>query len=84
MVQLLISKSMFLSFRFQTCLLSSVEYRLLTFLNVDLCPLKRSLNSFFVSPMYVSYDPSLLFVIVAWYITDFCRQLKSSVQKWPK
>ena len=65
MVQL-ISKSMFLSFGFQTCLLSSVEYRLLTFLNVDLCPLKRSLNSFFVSPMYVSFDPSLLFVTVAW------------------
>ena len=62
----LISKSMFLSFRFQTCLLSSILFRLLAFLNVDLCPLKRSLNSFFVSPMYVSSDLSLLFVTVAW------------------
>ena len=31
----LILKSMFLSFRFQTCLLSSVLFRLLIFLNVD-------------------------------------------------
>ena len=47
-------------------ILSSILHRLLTFLNVDLCPLKRSLNSLFVSPMYVSFDPSLLFVTVAW------------------
>ena len=56
-----------LSFNLQTCLLSSVLFLLLLYLNVDLCPLKRSLNSFFVKPIFVFADPSS--VLVAWYIT---------------
>ena len=45
-------------------LLSLVLFGMLMFLNVDLCLLKRSLNSFFVFQCNVSFDPSIFCVTV--------------------
>ena len=61
------------------CLLSSVFCRLLLLLKLCLCPLNLSLNSFFVSPMYVlaSSLPSRV-VTDALYITDFVRHFPFS------
>ena len=56
-------KLMLLSFSFQICLLSSMLF-LLLFLNVDLGPLKRSLNSFSFRPIYVFVVPS--FFVINW------------------
>ena len=51
----LMLKLMFLFFNFQTCSLRVVEVLLCSNLKDDLCKLNLILNSFSVSPIYVSY-----------------------------
>ena len=72
-------KSFCPSFSSHMCLLSSVFCRLLLLPKLCLCPLNLSLNSFFVSPMYVlaSSLPSRV-VTDALYITDFVRHFPFS------
>ena len=72
-------KSFCRSFSSHMCLLSSVFCRLVLLLKLCLCPLNLSLNSFFVSPMYVlaSSLPSRV-VTDALYITDFVRHFPFS------
>ena len=52
---LTILKLMFLFFNFQTCSLSVVDVLLCSNLKDDLCKLNLVLNSFSVSPIYVSW-----------------------------
>ena len=59
-----------LSLRVQTYLLSSVEFRSLLCRNVALWFLYLTLNSFSVSPMYVSVLLLSFRVTEAWYITE--------------
>ena len=51
----LILKLMFLFFKFQTCSLSVVGVLLYSYLKDDLCKLNLVLNSFSISPIYVSW-----------------------------
>ena len=48
------AKSVLVSFRDQMCLLNSVAFLLLSFLNEDVCFRNLVLNWFAVRPMYVS------------------------------
>ena len=62
------------------CLLSSVEFRERVCRNDAMWFQYLVLNSFSVSPMYVSGVGLSLLVTVAWLITDGCRQFPSSGQ----
>ena len=75
-----ILKLMFLFFNFQTCSLSVVEVLLCFDLKDDLCKLIFVLNSFSVSPIYVSWLFEVVSVTVALYTTHFVRHLPSSGQ----
>lgn len=55
-----------LSFRFQMCWLSLVEFLLLLLLNEALCWVNLVLNVFSDSPTYVSSFPVLVLVTIAW------------------
>ena len=68
------------AFNFQKYLLSSVLLRLFECRKVVLWPLNRSLKTFLVRPMYVSFEPSSSVVTVAWYMTDFVRHWALSGQ----
>ena len=72
-----ILKLMFLFFNFQTCSLSVVEVLLCTNLKDDLCKLNLVLNSFSVSPIYVSWLFEVVSVTVALYTTHLVRHLSS-------
>ena len=63
----LILKLIFLFLNFQTCSLSVVEVLLCSNLKDDLCKLNLVLNSFSVSPIYVSWF-SNLFLLLLLYI----------------
>ena len=76
----LILKLMFLMF--QTCSLSFVEVLLCSNLKDDLCKLNLVLNSFSVSPIYVSWQFEVVSVTVALYKTHLVRHLPSSGQEF--
>ena len=78
----LILKLMFLYFNFQTCSLSVVEVLLGSNLKDDLCKLNLVLNSFSVSPIYVSWFFKVVSVTVALYKTHLVRHLPSSGQEF--
>ena len=78
----LILKLMFLFFNFQTCSLSVVEVFLCSNLKDDLCKLNLVLNSFSVSPIYVSWLFEVVSVTVALYTTHLVRHLPSSGQEF--
>ena len=69
----LILKLMFLFFNFQTCSQSVVEVLLCSNLKDELCKLNLVLNSFSVSPIYVSW----LFEVVSVTVALYTRHLVS-------
>ena len=71
----LILKLMFLFYNFQTCSLSVVELLLCSNLKDDLCKLNLVLNSFSVSPIYVSWLFEVVTVNVALYTTHLVRYI---------
>ena len=71
---------MFLLFNFQTCSLSVVKVLLCSNLKDDLCKLNLVLNSFSVSPIYVSWLFEVVSVTVALYTSHLVRHLTSSGQ----
>ena len=78
----LILKLMFLIFNFQTCSQSVVEVLLCSNLKDDLCKLNLVLNSFSVSPIYVSWLFEIVSVTVTFYTTQLVRHLPSSGQEF--
>ena len=78
----LILNFMFLFFNFQTCPLSVVEVLLCSNLKDDLCKLNLVLNSFSVSPIYVSWLSEVVSVIVALYTSQLVSHLPSSGQEF--
>ena len=78
----LLLKLVFLFFNFQTCLLSVVEVLLCSNLKDDLCKLNLVLNSFSVSPIYISWLFKVVSVTVALYTTHLVRHLPSSGQEF--
>ena len=77
-----ILKLIFLFFNFQTCSPSVVEVLLCSNLKDDLCKLNLVLNSFSVSPIYVSWLFEVVSVTVALYTTHLVRHLPSSGQEF--
>ena len=77
-----ILKLMFLFFNFQTCSLSLVEFLLCSNLKDDLYKLNLVLNSFSISPIYVSWLVEIVSVTVALYTTHLVRHLPSSGQEF--
>ena len=75
----LMLKLKFLFFNFQTCLLSVIE---VLYSKDDLCKLNLVLNSFSVSPIYVSWLFEVVSVTVALYIKHLVRHLPSSGQEF--
>ena len=67
-------------FNFQTCSLSVVEVLLCSNLKDDLRKLNLVLNSFSLSPMYVSWLFEIVSVTVALYTTHLVRHLPPSGQ----
>ena len=65
-----ILKLVFLFFNFETCSLSVVEVLLCSNLKDDLCKLNHVLNSFSVSPIYVSWLFEVVSVTVDLYTTQ--------------
>ena len=79
----LMLKLMFLFFfNFQTCSLSVVEVLLCSNLKDDLCKFNLVLNSFSVSPIYVSWLFEVVSVTVALYTSHLVRHLPSSGQEF--
>ena len=76
----LILKLMFFFFNFQTWSLSVVEVLSSSNLKDDLCKLNLVLNSFSVSPIYVSWLFEVVSVTVALNTTHLVRHLPSSGQ----
>ena len=70
-----ILKLMFFFFNFQTCWLSVVEVLLCSNLKDDLCKLNLVLDSFSVSPIYVSWLFEVVSVAVDLYTTHLVRHL---------
>ena len=77
----LILKLMFFFFNFQTWSLSFVDVGLCSNLKDDLCKLNLVLNSFSVSPIYISWLFKVVSVTVALYTTHLVRHLPSSGQE---
>ena len=73
---------MHLFFNFQTCSLRVVEVLLCSNLKDGLCKLNLVLNSFSVSPIYVSWLFEVVSVTVALYTTHLVRHLPSSGQEF--
>ena len=73
---------MHLFFNFQTCSLRVVEVLLCSNLKDGLCKLNLVLNSFSVSPIYVSWSFEVVSVTVALYTTHLVRHLPSSGQEF--
>ena len=78
----LMLKSMFLFFNFQTWSLSVGEVLLCSNLKDDLYKLNLVLNSFSVSPIYVSWLFEVLSVTIAFYTTHLVRHLPLSGQEF--
>ena len=78
----LMLKLMFLFFNFQTCSLNVVEVLFCSNLKDDLCKLNLVLNSFSVSPIYVSWLFEVVSVTVALHTTQLVRHLLSSGQEF--
>ena len=77
-----ILKLMFLFFNFQKCSLSVVKVLLCSNLKDDLYKLNLVLNSFSVSPIYVSWFFEVVSVTVALYTTHLVRHLPSNGQEF--
>ena len=77
----LMLKLMILYFNFQTSSLSVIEVFLCSNLKDDLCKLSLVLNSFSVSPIYVSWLYEFVSVTITLYTTHLVRHLQSSGQE---
>ena len=73
---------LFLFFNFKTYSLSVVKVLLCSNLKDDLCKVTLVLNSFSVSPIYVSWLFEVVSVYVALYTTHLVRYLPSSGQEF--